>query len=219
MEDESIHLICTIYSPRLNTSVKWFRSTELMNEEDITPVYVNTLTTATIPFSGSENILNGLYEDTYTLKITNFSHSDNGSYWCQIRNELGNVCLIPSAYVNITVGINKTCPTVQYERVSTCAESNDSSCYTTAIPSQQVISSPVSISATVTSSLNALVVNTPPSSQLNLCSGKPKIQNLAFVACLGVTVPAAGFVLILALVLICCTGVCLCWRKQTRKKG
>ncbi|XP_064395519.1 uncharacterized protein LOC135342654 isoform X3 [Halichondria panicea] len=54
--------------------------------------------------------------------------------------------------------------------------------------------------------------------QLELCRGALNVANLGFVACLGVMVPAAGFTLILMVILICCAGICICWRKKTKRK-
>ncbi len=141
--------------------------------------------------------INGLFEYRYQLIIHYVNSSNNGVYWCQLSAD--GFCFIPSVYVNITVNTSLNgfdCSEFIYQQSSVCTVDNSSS------------STPLSVS-------------TPSAkpTQLELCRGDLNVTNLGFVACLGVTVPAAGFTLILMIILICCAGICICWRKKTRRKG
>ncbi len=151
--------------------------------------------------------MNGLFEDRYQLIIRNVNSSDSGVYWCQLSAD--GFCFIPSAYVNITFNTSSGYLEYNYQQSPVCAVDNSSSC--------QVIPT----SSINTMSSTPLSVSTPSAKpiQLELCRGKLELTNLGFVACLGVTVPAAGFTLILMVILICCAGICICWRKKTRRKG
>ncbi len=151
--------------------------------------------------------MNGLFEDRYQLIIRNVNSSDSGVYWCQLSAD--GFCFIPSAYVNITFNTSSGYFKYNYQQSPVCAVDNSSSCQVIPTSSIQTVSS------------TTLSVSTPPATptQPELCRGKLELTNLGFVACLGVTVPAAGFTLILMVILICCAGICICWRKKTRRKG
>ena len=201
----TVVLTCEVYAPRDSNknslaTVKWYRRIESV-VEDITDRYENS----TMQINFSNTSINGLFEDRYQLIIRSINSSNNsGVYWCQLSAD--RFCFIPSVYVNITVNTSlngSDCSEFKYHQSQVCAVDNSSSC--------QVIS---------TSSINTMS-STPPvmTSQLNLCHGKLELKNLGFAACLGVTVPAAGFTLILMIILICCAGICICWRKKTRRKG
>ena len=194
--------------------------------EDISDKYENSLTLTQVAFSSSGNLINGLFEDKYTLTIGSINSSDSGIYFCQISAD--GFCFIPSAYVNIIVntGLNGNgCSSVTYQRSPVCALNNPSSCQVIPTSSIHIMSSTPSILNMIMSSTplstSPVKINTPSATptQLELCHGKPDLNKLGFVACLGVTVPAAGFTLILMIILICCAGICICWRKKTRRKG
>ncbi len=224
-------LRCEVHAPRdsndnSTASVKWYRRIESV-VEDISDKYENSMMLSKVAFSSSgTNLINGLFEDEYKLTIGNINFSDSGVYWCQLSAD--GFCFIPSAYLNITVntslnGSESNCLNVNYMRSPVCALSNPSSCQVIPTSSVHIMSSTPSILNMIMSStpLSTSPVNTPSATptQLELCHGKPNLNKLGFVACLGVTVPAAGFTLILMIILICCAGICICWRKKTRRKG
>ena len=223
-------LTCEVYAPRDSSNnslatVKWYRNNESVIE-NVTDRYENSKTSTKNEFNSSNTSMNGLFEDRYQLIIRNVNSSDSGVYWCQLSAD--GFCFIPSAYLNITVntslnGSESNCLNVNYMRSPVCALSNPSSCQVIPTSSVHIMSSTPSILNMIMSStpLSTSPVNTPSATptQLELCHGKPNLNKLGFVACLGVTVPAAGFTLILMIILICCAGICICWRKKTRRKG
>ncbi len=214
------YLMCNVYAPRdnNNNSVKWYRSVESI-VEDISNKYEVSEMFFPVAFNSSGTQIDGLFEDRYKLIIRNINSSDSGVYWCQLSAD--GFCFIPSAYVNITVNTSFTengCSSVES---LVCAVDNSSSCQVIPTPSLPTMSpspSNKTMSSTVTSVVSSPTYKVTPT-QLILCHGEPEFQNLGFVACLGVTVPAAGFTLILMVILICCAGICICWRKKTRIKG
>ncbi len=228
-EGLNVTLSCAINTPRPTNStsmVKWFKKTELTNQEDI----FNS-TGMTLAKSGSElsnfctnsSDMRPIYQDIHMLVIKNFNHNDSGIYRCQIINESEDICFGPSESVNIAIDTVNEMNQIEnvivyYKRDPICAKINDSLCHhsaVTATPPQQTISSTLSTKNNTTTQNTHSTQLSP--SQLNLCNGELNIQNLEFVACLGVTIPAVGLVLILVVNIICCIGICLCWRKQKRK--
>ena len=223
-------LRCEVYAPRDNNNnstatVKWYRRIESVIE-DITGRYENYIMSAQLAFDSPNTQINGLFQDEYMVTIGNINSSDSGIYWCQLSTD--EFCFIPSAYVNITVNtslIGNSCSSVNYQRSPVCALNNLSSCQVTSTPLLQTMSPTLSLqtmSSTVKSISPVMTSFTlaAPHTQLELlCHGELNVTNLGFVACLGVTVPPAGFTLILIIILICCAGICICWRMKTRKKG
>ena len=181
-------------------TVKWYKRYKRIESviEDITDRYENS--TKLTP-------INRLFEYRYQLIIHYVNSSNNGVYWCQLSAD--RFCFIPSAYTVNTSLNGSDCSEFNYQQSPFCAVDNSSSC--------QVIPT----SSINTMSSTTLSVSTPPATptQPELCRGKLELTNLGFVACLGVTVPAGGFTLILMIILICCAGICICWRKKTRRKG
>ena len=177
---------------------------------------IYSIISARLAFDSSNSPINGLFQDRYQLIIHSINLSDSGVYWCHLSAN-GN-CFIPSAYVNITVNTSLNgngCSSVKYQQSPVCALNNPSSCQVTPTLSLQTISSTVTSIFPVMTSLTSSTTTT----QLELCRGALNVANLGFVACLGVMVPAAGFTLILMVILICCAGICICWRKKTKRKG
>ena len=214
-------LRCEVYAPHDSNNnsmatLKWYRNIESV-VEDISDRYENVMMTVQVAFNDSNSPINGLFQDNYKLIIRSINSSDSGVYWCHLSAD--ELCFIPSAYVNITVNtsLNKNgCSSVNYQRSPVCAVvDNSSSCQVTPTPSLQTMSSIVTPISPVMTSITPSATTT----QLELCRGDLNVTNLGFAACLGVTVPAGGFTLILMIILICCAGICICWKKKTRKKG
>ncbi len=219
-EGGSAVLKCGVYAPRDSNNnsmatLKWYRNIESV-VEDISDRYESSVVFTKIAFNSLNSPIDGLFQDNYKLTIGNINSSDSGVYWCHLS--AGGFCFIPSAYVNITVNTSlngNSCSSVNYQQSPVCALNNPSSCQVTPTPLLQTMSSTITSISPVMTSLTSSATTT----QLELCRGALNVTNLGFVACLGVTVPAAGFTLILMVILICCAGICICWKKKTRRKG
>ena len=131
-------LTCGVYAPRdshnnLTATVKWYRSESVV--EDISDKYENSMMLATIAVNSSNSPINGLFRHNYKLIIRSINSSDSGVYWCHLSAD--RFCLMPSAYVNITVNISlngNSCLNVNYQRSPVCALNNPSSCQVTPTP-------------------------------------------------------------------------------------
>ena len=180
-------------------SVRWYRSMylNLINSEDVTEEYKTQKQLAELPSAS------GLFRDTHGLIIHNISSADDGFYWYRIITVTNESCSHPSPYVNVLVGtesINSDpCPSISYEK---CA--NVSTCETQSLPVSSTASSP-------TMNITSL--------KAGICMTKPNVEHLEFIACLGMTIPTAGFVLILIILFICCAGIYVCRRKRAKQKG
>ena len=212
-QGQTASLRCVVYVPRDESNntvgtVKWYRSIDLITSVNITNEYIiQRGASSSEPFSSGR--FAGLYKDTYILLIRNISSSDSGYYWCQIiTNE---TCSSPSPYVNISVSTVSTDQdalilSVDYGDNPVCA--NVTTC--------DLQSTPATVVPMATTSFSSEMVSI--SSGSKICMTQPDVKQLEFVACLGVTVPTAGFVLILMISFICCAGICV-YRKKKKQKG
>ena len=204
--------------------VIWYRSLDLIT---VTDEYKPSGSSPSL-LTATSGILAGLFRVTYTLTIRNISSSDSGYYWCQIFNN--QTCLSPSPYVNISINTSSMtaedmppCPSVNYMENPVCA-SNYSNC-------SRIISSTIThhIILSMTSSTahnhvslkklhhtSSIAVSSSPTARI--CMTEPDTVYPEFIACLGVTVPTAGFVLILIILFICCAGIYVCRRKKEKQK-
>ena len=212
--------------------MRWYRSFDLVTSEDVNNEHVVRIHSAS--HSVVSGNLAGLFRYTYALIIRNVSSSDNGYYWCQIvANETH---FSSSPYVNLSVNTSSTsyrdippCPSpasVNYEN-PVCAtilnETGDLRSTTnsrivspTAASHYNIMSNSLSSTAF---SLNFHLPSTERASNQGICMTRPDVEHLEFVTCLGVTIPTAGFVLILIILLICCAGIYVCQRKKAKHEG
>ena len=201
---QTAYLRCEVVAPHdVNNnsvaSVRWYRSTHLnlINSKDVTEEYM------TQKRSAEFSLAPGLFRETHGLIIPNISYADDGFYWYRIITVTNESCSDPSPYVNVFVGTESNnsdpCPSISYRK---CA--NVSTCETQSLPVSSTASSPTMN----TTSLKA-----------GICMTKPNVEHPEFIACLGVTIPTAGFVLILIVLFICCAGIYVCRRKRAKQKG
>ena len=209
-------LKCGVYVPRdVNNNpvgrVRWYRSLNLVTSEDVTDEHDVQINSASLPANST-----GLFRDTYSLIIRNITSQNNGYYLCQIiTNE---TCLSRSPYVNISVSTASTstesppCPSFDYGENPVCATTVKASIMST--EDKSLCLTPTSLYRT---SVNSAVIPSTQPARTGFCMTELDTRHLEFIACLGVTVPTAGFVLILIILFICCAGIYVCRRKKLRK--
>ena len=195
-------------------SVRWYRSMylNLINSEDVTEEYktqkrLTELSTAP-----------GLFRETHGLIIPSISSADDGFYWYRIITVTNESCSDPSPYVNVFVGTESNnsdpCPSISYTK---CA--NVSTCETQSLPVSSIASSPTMNTTSLNVYLRSSVIISSSLANAGICMTKPDVERLEFTTCLGVTIPTAGFVLILIILFICCAGIYVCRRKNAKQKG
>ena len=216
-----------MYVPRnisisLNGSVKWYRSRslDLVTNEDVTDKYEAKVSYSGLPFPEGVNV--GLFRDTYTLIIRNTSSSDKGYYWYRITDN--ESCSAPSPYVYVNVSVistvsteNSSCPSVSYREcasVTICDTQSIITSSTTTLHSLHNLNHSSLIHLT-----SSAIVQASSQAKAGICMTKPDAEYPEFIACLGVTIPTAGFVLILTILFICCAGIYVCRRKKSKQKS
>ena len=194
--------------------VRWYRSVylNLTNSEDVTEEYMTQKQLTELPSAP------GLFRETHRLIIRSISSDDSGFYWYRIITVTNESCSDPSPYVNLFVGTessnNDPCPSISYEK---CA--NVCTCETQSLPVSSTASSPTMNTTSLNVYLRSSVIISSSLANAGICMTKPDVERLEFTVCLGVTIPTAGFVLILIILFICCTGIYVCQRKRAKRKG
>ena len=230
---QNAYLRCEVYTPNnvsdnLVDGVIWYRSLDLIT---VTDEYKPSGISPFLLSANSGNLA-GLFKVIYTLTIRNISSSDSGYYWCQIINN--QTCLSPSPYVNISINTSlmtaedmPPCSYIDYMKNPVCASiysncSQSSSYSRIASPTIHILNM-TSSTALNNMSLkklhhtSSIAVSSSPTARI--CMTEPNTAYPEFIACLGVTVPTAGFVLILIILFICCAGIYVCQRKRAKQKG
>ena len=114
-------------------------------------------------------------------------------------------------YVKVIVSVNfvsTPSPSVDYESNPVCANvttCDDQSTHLTPSPTADIPHTPSVVA--------------PSSANPGICMPGLDREDLGLTACLGVTIPTTGFVLILIILFICCVGIYVCQRKKTKQKG
>ena len=226
-QHQKVILRGVVYDPHnmsvgLNGSVKWYRSRslDLITNEDVTDEYDVDVTYSVYPVSHGD--LAGLFKDTYILTIQKTSSSDNGYYWYRITDN--ESCSAPSPYVYVNVSVistvsteNSSCPSVSYQEcasVTICDTQSIITSSTTTLHSLHNLNHSSSIHLT-----SSAIVQASSQAKAGICMTKPDTEYPEFIACLGVTIPTAGFVLILTILFICCAGIYVCRRKKSKQKS
>ena len=217
-----------------------------IDSEDLEGKYTTYVDIRLEPFAlnNEESPVYQLYHDIYELTIHNISSSDSGYYWCEIQGN--ETCFDPSSFVNISVNTVNTspqdnnCESIDFGRdpgicaTSVCIKSTPVSVYshTTAEPTSESsethftsIYSKTTAEPTSESSETHFTSSTLKVSQTNAAmSGSAPPDLCPMISVNGIncevliyTIPSIGVLLILAVLMICCIGLCICRRKKKRK--
>ena len=147
------------------------------------------------------------------------------SFSCSFHDyESSPVCATNGTCLSLSPSVNLSVNTVSAKSFPyTIHEYGSNSVFATTVKPSVVSTEDKSPSSTFTSlyprSTNPSRFASSQPASAGICMTELNTEYLEFVTCLGVTIPTAGFVLILIIMFICCVGIFVCRKKRAKWKG